>query len=194
MKNPKAEDRRVRRTKAALRHGLVELMRKKPISNITVKELAEKSDVSRGTFYKYYNDIEGMSEAIKTDMAAELRAIVQKHTDTDTDFPRELFVGFYSYLKRNSDFRVFFMSANGNGEFVDSIVAVVRRRIEEEYREVLGKLESGPLDYFFSYNTAGCISLFGSWIAHGMKESPEEMAALTVSFIVSAVDAVSGKE
>ncbi len=133
MKNPKAEDRRVRRTKAALRHGLVELMRKKPISNITVKELAEKSDVSRGTFYKYYNDIEGMSEAIKTDMAAELRAIVQKHTGTDTDFPRELFIGFYSYLKRNSDFRVFFMSANGNGKFVDSIVAVVRVRLTTSF-------------------------------------------------------------
>lgn len=191
MKNPKAEDRRVRRTKAALRHGLVELMRKKPVNSITVKELAEKSDVSRGTFYKYYSDIEGMSEAIKTDMADELRAIVQKHTDTDTDFPRELFVGFYAYLKRNSDFRVFFMSANGNGKFVDSIVAVVRRRIEEEYREVLGKLDPRQLDYFFSYNTAGCIALFGAWIAHGMKETPEEMAGMTVSFIVSAVNAVS---
>lgn len=191
MKNPKAEDRRVRRTKAALRHGLVELMRKKPINNITVKELAEKSDVSRGTFYKYYSDIEGMSEAIKTDMAAELKAIVQKHTDTDTDFPRELFVGFYSYLKRNSDFRVFFMSANGNGKFVDSIVAVVRRRVEEEYQAVLGKLDQRQLDYFFSYNVAGCIALFGAWIAHGMKETPEEMAGLTVSFIVGAVNSVS---
>jgi len=191
MKNPKAEDRRVRRTKAALRRGLVELMTTKPLGDITVKELAEQSDVSRGTFYKYYTDIAGMCDTIKTDIAAELREIVDKHVDGESDFPRDLFVNIYSFLGRNSDFRVLFMSSSGNGSFVDSIVSIIRHRFEDEFKASLRSLDLRQLDYFFSYISSGCIAMFGVWIAHGMKETPEEMADITVKLMVGAVSAIS---
>lgn len=53
----KKEDRRVRRTKKLLSQGLIELMQHKQVKDITVRELAERVDVNRGTFYLYYRDI-----------------------------------------------------------------------------------------------------------------------------------------
>ena len=50
-------DRRVRKTRALLRQGLIGLMREKSVQDITVKELCEACDINRGTFYLHYTDV-----------------------------------------------------------------------------------------------------------------------------------------
>ena len=45
------EDRRVRKTKKALRESLAELLAEKSIQYISVRELTDKADVHRSTFY-----------------------------------------------------------------------------------------------------------------------------------------------
>lgn len=44
-------DRRVARTKKAIKNAFAELMSEKEISEITVKDIAETADVNRKTFY-----------------------------------------------------------------------------------------------------------------------------------------------
>ena len=44
-------DRRVRYTKRALTQALVQLVQERPVSKISVKELCERADVNRSTFY-----------------------------------------------------------------------------------------------------------------------------------------------
>ena len=53
-------DRRIRKTRAQLRKGLAELMQEKSVSEITVKELVERVDINRSTFYLHYTDIYNM--------------------------------------------------------------------------------------------------------------------------------------
>ena len=49
----KKEDRRVRRTRKILTQALTELLQKKQVNEITVKELTDLADMNRGTFYLY---------------------------------------------------------------------------------------------------------------------------------------------
>ena len=55
-------DRRVRRTRAQLRRALTELLEEKDIRSVTVRELTERADVNRGTFYAHYSDIYDLVE------------------------------------------------------------------------------------------------------------------------------------
>ena len=48
------EDRRIRRTKRLLRQALAELMNEKDFKDITVKEITDRADLNRGTFYFHY--------------------------------------------------------------------------------------------------------------------------------------------
>ncbi|MBO5574611.1 MAG: TetR family transcriptional regulator, partial [Clostridium sp.] len=50
-------DRRVVRTKKAIRNAFARLVSRKPLGEITVKELSEEADINRKTFYNYYSDI-----------------------------------------------------------------------------------------------------------------------------------------
>ena len=59
------QDRRVKRTKTLLQTTLVELMLEKEVSQISVKELTQRADVNRSTFYLHYLDIYDMLEQME---------------------------------------------------------------------------------------------------------------------------------
>lgn len=63
----KHEDRRTAYSKKVIRESLLELMRDKPLNKITVKELCDRADVNRSTFYAYYEDIYDLHRAILRD-------------------------------------------------------------------------------------------------------------------------------
>lgn len=50
-------DLRVRKTRKAIDEAFMELLQKKPLDKITVRELCEKAKVSKGTFYLHYKEI-----------------------------------------------------------------------------------------------------------------------------------------
>lgn len=72
-------DRRVRKTKSQLRAGLAQLMREKSIREITVKELVDKVDINRSTFYLHYSDIPGMLKEIEDEILEEMGRVIQEH-------------------------------------------------------------------------------------------------------------------
>ena len=55
MENIK-EDRRIRRTKKLLKQALAQLMDEKDFKDITVKDITERADLNRDTFYLHYTD------------------------------------------------------------------------------------------------------------------------------------------
>ena len=52
----KKTDRRILKTKRALRESLLYLLKEQPIQKISVSRLCEKSDINRSTFYTYYSN------------------------------------------------------------------------------------------------------------------------------------------
>ena len=57
----KKEDHRTRLTKMMILNAMTGLLKEKPIQNITVKELCERAEINRGTFYLHYHDIYDLS-------------------------------------------------------------------------------------------------------------------------------------
>ena len=53
----KSVDRRVIKTKRAIRNAFAKLMVEKDINDITIIELAEAADINRKTFYNYYSGV-----------------------------------------------------------------------------------------------------------------------------------------
>ena len=63
-------------TKKVLASSLKELMRHKPFSKITVKEIIQNCGVNRNTFYYHFDDIYALLRWMLTDFA---NGISQKH-------------------------------------------------------------------------------------------------------------------
>lgn len=53
-------DRRVRRTRTALREALIALIAERDFADITVQDITDRADVGRSTFYAHYADKEDL--------------------------------------------------------------------------------------------------------------------------------------
>lgn len=50
-------DLRIKKTKRAIRSAFAELIKEKPMEKITVKEIAERAEINKTTFYAHYETV-----------------------------------------------------------------------------------------------------------------------------------------
>jgi AcrR family transcriptional regulator len=83
MNENKKNDRRVRRTTAAIQSAFLKLIFEKDINEITVKELCEQADINKSTFYLHYRDIYDLAEQFKQSLATQICDIVLEYEIKD---------------------------------------------------------------------------------------------------------------
>ena len=54
-------DIRVKKTKRAIQKAFIALLREKPIEKITVKEIAERAEINKTTFYSHYETLDALT-------------------------------------------------------------------------------------------------------------------------------------
>ena len=73
-RQPHRDDRRVRRTRTALGEALVDLIVERGWDGFNVRDLCDRADVGRSTFYLHYADKEEVLAGGFADLGRELRA------------------------------------------------------------------------------------------------------------------------
>ena len=176
-----AQDRRIRKTRAALKRALAVLMKKKNIKDISVKEITELADVNRGTFYLHYKDVYDLLEQSEADFLNELReSIASISPEAMQKSPQILFENVYGLCKENSDMVNIYLGENGDIRFLNEMSAFLKEKCLTEWSFFLRKKEIEYFDAYFSFIVGGCCSLLQYWFSTGMKLSTAELAGLTV--------------
>lgn len=81
-------------TRQKLTEAFWKLYQERPISKITVKEIAERCGVGRGTFYNHFQDVYAILEEIEQELSVSLNALCEQVRGQDlglTDFNRVLY-------------------------------------------------------------------------------------------------------
>ena len=79
-------DKRIDKTKKALKDTMRRLLRMKPFSSITVTELCKDADTSRITFYSHYDDKNALMDEMVRDMVSDA---VDRFLRLQKDLPAE---------------------------------------------------------------------------------------------------------
>ena len=75
----KKMDRRVKYSLMVIRKSFITLLKKKPISKITIKEICDVADVNRATFYAHYLDQYDLLHQIEQDLIDEINQYLYGH-------------------------------------------------------------------------------------------------------------------
>lgn len=75
MKN----DRRIRRTRTAIQSAFLKLIFEKDINKITIKELCERADINKSTFYLHYQDIYDLEEQFEEEISEKVCHIILEY-------------------------------------------------------------------------------------------------------------------
>lgn len=69
-------DHREVKTKRSIHNAFLELRSKKPLEKISIKELSEKAEISKATFYLHYHDIYDLSEHLQQEVITKIIELV----------------------------------------------------------------------------------------------------------------------
>ena len=75
------EDQRIRLSKQLLRNALLELLKEKHISKVSVREICERAQINRTTFYKYYGSQYELLEDIENMLIAQITEKITVDTE-----------------------------------------------------------------------------------------------------------------
>lgn len=182
-------DRRVRKTKSQLRQGLTELLEEKSVKDITVRELSERADINRGTFYLHYKDIYDMVEQIQTEMFKDFHSVLDKHPSKSLNGkPLPMLIDVFLFIAENSDMCKVLIGRNGDVAFLNRLKDLVKNRCLNDWMEIFNTEKTQNFEHFYSFIVAGCIGLLQSWLEGGLKESPEHMASLAEQMIMIGIE------
>ena len=71
-----------RRTDKIIRESFISLISEKPLEKITVRDLCQRADINRATFYRYYTDLYALMDAVADDFFHRLfTEIAEKGTE-----------------------------------------------------------------------------------------------------------------
>ena len=175
----KKEDRRVRRTKKLLTQALTELLQKKQVNEITVKELTDLADMNRGTFYMYYKDIFDMLEKIEDELFQKLDIIAQTHEHGDpTQQVKPILLDLFRFIEENQEVCRVLLSPNGDMNFLHRLYEAIRERSLEIWKDQMGSLGEKEFDYRYSFVIFGCAGMIRAWVNRSCQETDMQMAEL----------------
>lgn len=181
----KKEDRRVRRTRKILTQALTELLQRKQVNEITVKELTDLADMNRGTFYLYYKDIYDMLDKIQDEMFEKLNAIFALREDEQvTEQTKPILLDLFRFIEENQEMCRVLLSPNGDMSFLHRLNEVLREKCLHLYLGSEPVANEEDFDYRYSFVVYGCAGIIRAWVGRDCAEKPEQMAELANHLIV----------
>jgi len=173
------DDRRVRKTKRALQEGLAELLLESDIHKVTVRELTDKVDIHRATFYSHYKDIYDLYEQIEDTLFEELSKIIVSYPSYTYD---NVFKVIIDYIYSNAKVCRMFLSTNGNRSFYDRLSVFLEKQYLEiwKYETNLSTVTEEVL-FLIRYHIQGCLAVVCRWAESNYSYSKDKLAGIILN-------------
>ena len=171
------QDRRIKRTKMLLQNALVDLMLEKAVGKISVKELTQKADVNRSTFYLHYLDIYDMLEQMENEFVETIQGFFHDFfTPLPTSMPLTLFVNISEWLEQDKEYYVKLLRGSASGYIFEELES----RIRDEFLTLLYLIfldeESLDLRTRVNFTVSGTVGVLRMWVMEGGNISLVELS------------------
>ncbi len=172
------EDRRVAMTKRMLKDALTEMLRDTDIYHISIRELCQRADVNRTTFYKYY----GSQFDLLADMEKDLLDFLSDAITAYAENPVRIIETACEYMESHLEFGRLIINNNVDPLFPQKLfsLAAVRDAALEKY---VGQQDETALEYLFNYLTYGAYRVICVWLNKEERESPRQLSRMLIRLI-----------
>lgn len=163
--------------KREIKDALMELIAEKQYMDITVTDIVTRAGVARASFYRYFNSINDVIDAISNELSEEMLedispVLLRYDERTWREF---LFNHFYRIARRQKQMkRIRFEN-----------ISVIFTRTEDKIQQSASLFSGDTIqDKYLAVGKMGLInSVTKKWVDTGMQETPEEMIDFLMAFI-----------
>lgn len=187
------EDRRIRRTQRLLKESLVDLMSEKEFKDITIKDITERADLNRGTFYLHYSDTYGLLMAMENDVLNDFQDMIDNYLQMGpkTDLTPVLSPVIH-YIVENEEICKNLFENSASNDFLTKFKNLIHKNGIAVIEQLFPACKSGSFDYFFEFITYGLIGIIKKWLDEGMPQTEEQIAQLGNNAVLSVAQSFFG--
>lgn len=190
-------DKRIIRTKTAIRKAFNELVQKKDISSITVSELVKAASITRSTFYMYYGSVIEVRNDIEQEIMLNLEAIMD-----DNDWlkfmvdPYPLLSSMTQEIIRYDEYNRYILLQGNSSHLFELINMRVIKKFLEFIKQNNVDIDGARGKYIAMFIAAGIEQSFTLWYNHQSTLTLEELCMHMSALIgagLKAIRAFDGK-
>ena len=175
----KPQDRRVRRTRKLLKEGLTELLKEKPFSEISAKEITDRKDLNRATFYLHYKSTYELLQDVEDDFFRQAQEMFDERMQGFTGGSiRPVFEGFLDYIVDNQSLCDALISNDASSDFINRAYSFIHDNGESILRGMYPGTSEDRMEYLLGFTCYGLIGMVKNWFDHDMNMDKEDLLDL----------------
>ncbi|MBF0720582.1 MULTISPECIES: TetR/AcrR family transcriptional regulator [Mammaliicoccus] len=178
-----AEDRRVRKSKRAIKQAFIHLLTENNLDRITIQQISDLADVNRGTFYLNYEDKYALLDEMENEQIEEIKGFVDiRKMDLSTktsdrfieDFANKVIKNVITHIEQNMEFYQVILNLERKSQIEEQLADIVRSNI----KHLIGNKDNVfgiPENYYLSYVVGSMMSMIKYWVSDENRVSVEEL-------------------
>lgn len=182
VNSEKKVDRRVIKTKKAIRNAVAKLLSEKSIDEITITDIAKKADLNRKTIYNYYSGIYQIIDEIENEIVTTFEGTI-KSIDLEKDMqnPYVIFERLTNIINSDLDFYSHMLKMDTDSHLLSKITELLKDKLKSTLLAQLD-VDEFTVDIMVDYAISGMISVYQRWFNSDRQQSAKKISE-TVSTI-----------
>jgi len=177
------DDRRVHRTEQLLRTALVSLIEEKGFETLTVRDIIDRANVGRATFYAHFDNKEDLLVSGFDGLRTALKELQRQAHLRTTSSDERLFAFSHEMFAHIAEYRKVFraMAGKRSGALVQQLLQkIVVDLVRDDLKAMVGRRDdrSAPAEAVVQFVTGGFFGLAMLWATGRLPLSVEEVNAL----------------
>ncbi|WP_164667270.1 TetR/AcrR family transcriptional regulator [Virgibacillus doumboii] len=175
-------DRRKKYTRMVLKDSLINLLKTKQVSAITVKEICEQADINRSTFYTHYSDPFDLLGQIEEELIADLNTYLNQYNFEQEEESLQMTEKLLEYVASKYDICQTLLNENADHSFERRVMDVARTFLIKNWMHNNNEADPAISEYTSTFVISGSIYVIKHWLANNMDQPPKQIAQLINSF------------
>lgn len=184
----KKVDRRIAKTKKAIYRAFAQLLSEKNINDITIKDIADRADINRKTFYNYYDGIYELTDEIENKIIDSFEKVIREHNVNELlHNPNKMFDELVKIINSDFDFYQHLISVESNSNLVSKLFISLKSRAKEVISEY-SVLDEATLDIVLDFVISGMFTVFQRWFNSSKEHSLDDMAKIVATLSYNGIN------
>lgn len=166
-------DRRILKSQEAIKKAVIELMSEKNFDDITIQDISDKANVSRGTIYLHYLDKFDLLDKLIEEHIKKMREICESASELDF---KEANLPWFEYLESHYLFFSTMLASKGAPSFRSQFHEFLIEEFKDEVNITEGKNYGLNEDIILQFIVTSYVGIVEWWITNGMPYPPHVMA------------------
>ena len=168
------------RSRRSIRQAFAELIYEKgDINKITIKEIVDRADISKSTFYAHYSDIYAVIEEFENEISTSLTKALDDFMKTNKTEFAPFINHFVEFLKANENiYKMLFQLSNYNSNLVYKLKKIIIDKLMADDNLSYLNNNKNYKEAVLNYLTNGFIYLLGDYYKGKVKISLDEIVEL----------------